>query len=158
MRLRAENSHWFIWSGVIFALDQLSKFALIKALSIKPLLVLTPWLNLQLGYNTGAAFSTLILVNGWQRWILSALSMIVSVVLGVWLLELEDGYRWLKWGLALVVGGALSNMVDRLARGYVVDYIDFHIGTWHYATFNLADSAITVGAIIIAIHIIFKKV
>ncbi len=158
MSLRTENTRWFIWSAAVFALDQVSKLAVIQWLVLKPLIVLTPWLNLRLGFNTGAAFSTLILVNGWQRWILSAFSMIVSVVLGVWLLELDEGYRWLKWGLALVVGGALSNMIDRLVRAQVVDFIDFHIGAWHYATFNIADSAITIGAIIIAIHIVFKKV
>lgn len=158
MSLKTENSYWFIWSAGVFAADQLSKLAVIQWLILKPLIVLTPWLNLQLRFNSGAAFSMLILVNGWQRWILSIFSMIVAVVLGMWMMELEEGYKWLKWGLALVVGGALSNMVDRLARGQVVDFIDFHIGDWHYATFNLADSAITVGAIIIAIHIVFRKV
>lgn len=158
MSLRVENTHWFIWSAAVFALDQLSKLAVIQWLILKPLLVLTPWLNLRLSFNSGAAFSMLILVNGWQRWILSAFSLVIAVVLGMWLMELEEGYKWLKWGLALVVGGALSNMVDRLARGQVIDFIDFHIHDWHYATFNLADSAITVGAIIIAIHIVFKKV
>lgn len=158
MSFRPENTHWFIWSAGIFAADQLSKLAVVQWLLLKPLVVLTPWLNLQLRFNTGAAFSMLALENGWQRWVLSAFSMVVAVVLGMWLMELEEGYKWLKWGLALVVGGSLGNMIDRLARGQVIDFVDFHIGQWHFATFNLADSAITVGAIIIAIHIVFRKV
>lgn len=158
MNLRIENTPWFIWSAGVFALDQISKLFILSYLMAKPLMVLTPWLNLQLRFNTGAAYSMLILVNGWQRWILSALAFVVSIVLGVWLMELDAGYRWLKWGLALVIGGAFSNMIDRLIRGQVVDFIDFHIGTWHFATFNIADAGITIGAFIIALFIILKKV
>lgn len=158
MSLRVENMSWFIWSAGVFAADQVSKLMVLQWLLLKPLVVLTPWLNLQLRLNDGAAFSMFVMVNGWQRWILSIFSGIIAVVLGLWLLELEDGYRWLKWGLAMVVGGALSNMVDRLVRGQVLDFIDFHINAWHFATFNVADSAITVGALIIAIHIVFRKV
>ncbi len=110
-----------------------------------------PFLNLTLTHNTGAAFSFLSDAGGWQRWFFAGLTIVVSIIIVVWLARLKPGQRWLPVSLSLVLGGALGNLWDRLAIGAVVDFIDVYYRTWHWPAFNLADSAICVGAVMLVV-------
>ena len=96
-------------------------------------------------YNQGAAFSFLANSGGWQRWFFSGLAMVVSLGI-IWMLHKNSGQRLFCWALTLILGGAVGNLIDRLLYGHVIDFLDFHIGTLHWPAFNVADSAITVGA------------
>ncbi len=107
------------------------------------------WLNITLAHNYGAAFSFLSDAGGWQRWFFIGLASIVSLVLLVWLLRLRRREWVTGLGLALVLGGAVGNLIDRIQLGYVVDFIDVHYAGWHYPAFNVADSAITTGVILL---------
>ena len=112
-----------------------------------------PHLNFTLTYNTGAAFSFLRDAGGWQRWFFSALALGVAVFVVVWLKRLPAPARWLPCALALVLGGAVGNLIDRLLRkdGAVVDFIDVYYQSWHFPAFNVADSAISVGAVMLLV-------
>lgn len=142
---------WFWLSAVVVIIDQLSKFYVSESLASQPPMELTSWLNLILAHNTGAAFSFLGDAGGWQRWFFVILSSVVSIVIAVWLMRLPKTNICLASALSLILGGAVGNLIDRAWFGYVVDFIDFHIDTWHYATFNIADSAIFIGAILMLI-------
>jgi len=109
-----------------------------------------PFFNLVHILNSGAAFSFLANAGGWQRYVLIALALAVSVGLTIMLLK-GVANRWEGWGYSLLLGGAVGNLVDRLGRGAVVDYLDFHAGGWHWPAFNLADSAIVGGAILLVV-------
>ncbi len=111
-----------------------------------------------LAYNTGAAFSFLAGQSGWQRWLFALIAIVVSVVLVVWLKRLKPNETWLAIALALVLGGALGNLVDRVLFGHVIDFILVHWqNRWYFPAFNLADSAITVGAIMLVIDMFTSK-
>jgi signal peptidase II len=135
---------WLWLSLLVIVLDQLSKHWASAALT-NGLWVLLDVLNLRLAHNTGAAFSFLSGAGGWQTLFFVALALAVSLWLGLWLWRLHAGGWPLRAGLALVLGGALGNVIDRVRFGYVVDFIDLHWQQWHWPVFNLADSAITVG-------------
>ena len=104
------------------------------------------WFNLTLQHNTGAAFSFLHDAGGWQRWFFAGVAVAISGALAVWLYRMPRGQWLLALGLGLILGGALGNLWDRLALGYVVDFISVHYGGRYFPAFNLADSAISVGA------------
>jgi len=107
--------------------------------------VLGKWVQLQLVYNQGAAFGFLATAGGWQRWAFTALGIGATLVI-CYLLKRHGHQRLFSLSLALILGGALGNVIDRLMYGHVIDFLDFHAGAWHFPAFNLADSAITVGA------------
>lgn len=134
-------------AGVVLMLDQLSKFLIERAFSLHQELVLLPFLSLQLTYNTGAAFSLLHDAGGWQRGFLSAVSIAVMTWLGVWVHRLTPAERRLLWPLALILGGAAGNLIDRLFTGAVTDFIVLHHRGWYWPTFNLADAAISLGVV-----------
>ncbi len=136
---------WLAVSAVVILLDQLSKAAIISHFSYGESLRVTEFFNLVLAHNLGAAFSFLGDASGWQRWFFSALAVGASAWI-VWMLPRHLEQKLLCLALALIMGGALGNLIDRLAYGYVVDFLDFHWGEYHFAAFNLADSAITCGA------------
>ena len=136
-------------AGGVLALDQLSKFLIERAFALHQELVLLPFLSFQLTYNTGAAFSLLHDAGGWQRGFLSAVSIAVMIWLGVWIHRLTSAERRLLWPLALILGGAAGNLVDRLSTGAVTDFIVLHYRDWHWPTFNLADAAISLGVVIL---------
>jgi signal peptidase II len=106
---------------------------------------LLPFFNLTYVHNKGAAFSFLSEAGGWQRWFFAALALIISVILSVWLARLKKHETLLALALSLVLGGAVGNLIDRLAYGYVIDFLDVYYDTWHWPAFNIADSAITLG-------------
>jgi signal peptidase II len=102
-----------------------------------------------LAHNTGAAFSFLASAGGWQRWFLAAVAGVVSVVVAVWLTRLEPRQRILGLSLGLILGGGLGNLIDRVTLGYVVDFISWHYEEWYWPAFNIADSAICLGAVLL---------
>ena len=148
---------WLWLSVLVVILDQLSKIFVAEHLAFKPPMELTSWLNFVLAHNTGAAFSFLGDAGGWQRWFFAVLASVVSIVLIVWISRLPKKACWLACSLALILGGAVGNLIDRVRFGYVIDFIDFHIGTWHFATFNIADCAISIGAVMMLIDAFFLK-
>jgi signal peptidase II len=138
----------FLWiSGLVVALDQASKYAAAKYLIRYAEVKLLPFLNLTLVYNAGAAFGFLSAGSGWQNLLFSTIAVVACVAIFVMLRGLRAGDWVLAAALTLILGGAIGNLIDRVAHGYVIDFIDFHFGGWHFWTFNVADSAITIGAI-----------
>ena len=144
---------WLALSVLIFLLDQWSKLYFENSLQLYQQIVVIPdYFSWTLAYNTGAAFSFLADAGGWQRWFFALIALVVSAVLVVWLMRLQAHEHWLALGLALVLGGALGNLFDRVVYGHVIDFILVHWQQrWYFPAFNLADSAITLGAILLAL-------
>ena len=136
------------WLGValiVILFDQLSKIAISKVFAYGESVAITPFFNLVLVYNRGAAFSFLAAAGGWQRWAFTGLGIVAALVI-CYLLKRHGTQRLFCTALALILGGALGNVIDRLVYGHVIDFLDFHVRGWHWPAFNLADSAITIGA------------
>lgn len=127
-------------------LDQLSKSWADTALSYGRPLEVFSFFNLTLQYNTGAAFSFLADAGGWQRYFFTGVAVLVSVVLFVWIARIATEQRLLATALSLVLGGAIGNVIDRILHGHVIDFLSFHWGGSYFPAFNIADSAITLGA------------
>ncbi|HLP97173.1 MAG TPA: signal peptidase II [Sideroxyarcus sp.] len=138
-------SRWLLLAVVVIVLDQLSKAAINSHFTYGESLVLLPFFNLVLAHNTGAAFSFLHDAGGMQRWLFSGIALVASVWI-VWLLRKHSAEKLFCLALALILGGALGNLIDRIAYGYVVDFLDFHWSGYHFPAFNIADSAISCGA------------
>jgi signal peptidase II len=143
---------WLGVTALVILLDGYSKQRISEALDLYRPREVFSWLNITLAHNYGAAFSFLSDAGGWQRWFFVVLASLVSVVLLVWLLRLPRQDWRTGLGLALVLGGALGNLADRIRLGYVVDFIDVHLGGWHYPAFNVADSAITCGVVLLLVE------
>jgi signal peptidase II len=138
---------WLAVAAVVALLDQLSKAWIVRHFAYAENLALLPLLNITLRYNTGAAFSVLADASGWQRWFFTGLALCVGAGIVLWLRRLDSRRQpLLALGLALILAGAVGNLIDRLHLGHVVDFIDVHWKDVHFPAFNLADSAITVGA------------
>lgn len=150
---------WLWLSLLVFVLDQASKLYFEGALRLYQQIEIVPGLfSWTLAYNTGAAFSFLAGESGWQRWLFALIAVAVSAVLVVWLKRLQAAETWLAIALALVLGGAVGNLFDRVAYGHVIDFILVHWqDRWFFPAFNLADSAITVGAIMLALDMFISK-
>ena len=143
---------WFALSALIIAADQLTKWAVMGYFASRsPREEITGFLNLVLVYNKGAAFSMLADAPGWQTPVLIAFALAASAIVGT-LLVRNPHKRLFCLGLALILGGALGNLIDRLRFGQVVDFLDFHAMGWHWPAFNVADSAITVGAVLLILE------
>ncbi len=140
-------SRWLGLSALVIVLDQLSKIWITNHFAYGESLTVLGVFNLVLAHNTGAAFSMLNDAGGWQRWMFSAIAVVASVWI-VWLLRKHHQQKLFCLALALILGGALGNLMDRIAYGYVVDFLDFHWGNQHFPAFNVADSAITCGAVL----------
>ncbi len=138
-------NRWLLVSVVVIVLDQLSKAAIRDHFVYGETLAVLPYFNLVLAHNTGAAFSFLSEAGGLQRWLFTAIAIVASVWI-IWLLRKHQSQKLFCFALAFILGGALGNLIDRIAYGYVVDFLDFHSDGYHFAAFNLADSAITCGA------------
>ncbi len=149
---------WLWLSLLVFVVDQASKFWFDNNLTMYQQIVIIPdYFSWTLAYNTGAAFSFLADAAGWQRWFFAAIAVVVSAVLVVWLKRLKPNETWLAVALALVLGGALGNLVDRVVFSHVVDFILLHWHQqWYFPAFNVADMAITGGAILLALDM-FKS-
>lgn len=141
---------WLLLAALVIVLDQYSKWLVLQHFELYQNLILTSWFNLTLAYNTGAAFSFLNDAGGWQRWLFVVLAVVIAVVLLVWLQRVSH-LRLQALALALVIGGAIGNVIDRIRLGYVIDFIDWHYRDWHWPVFNLADSAISVGVVLLIV-------
>jgi signal peptidase II len=150
--------NWLWLSAVVVGLDQISKWVVLRTLEPFQVLELVPNLNLTLMFNRGAAFSFLADAGGWQRWLLAGFALLVTLALLLWLLRLQRSERLLAAGLALIIGGALGNLIDRVVYGHVVDFIQVYLpfiplrlfNPW--PAFNVADSAITVGVVLLLLE------
>jgi len=150
-----DSSIKWIWVSVLMiALDQWSKYLASDFLQYREALVVFSGFNLTLIHNTGAAFSFLGDAGGWQRWLFIILSSGISLVILFWLCTLPPQRRVLALGLSFILGGAIGNLIDRIRLGYAVDFIDVYYQNWHWPVFNIADSVITVGAILLIIDTI----
>ncbi|KAA6186762.1 lipoprotein signal peptidase [Thiohalocapsa marina] len=150
--------HWLWLSLAVLLLDQASKWLAMNALSPYQPLELAPHLHLTLMFNPGAAFSLLADAGGWQRWLFAGFALLVTVLLALWILRLGRDERLLAIGLSLIIGGAIGNLVDRLAIGHVIDFVQVYLPFIPLAmfnpwpAFNLADSAITIGVALLLIE------
>jgi len=143
------------WLGLsLFAilLDQGTKLAIDSSMKLYQSIPVLPFFKLTYVHNTGAAFSFLSEAGGWQRWFFAGLALAISCVIAVWLARLKQHETLLAVALALVLGGAIGNLIDRLAYGYVIDFLDVYYQTWHWPAFNIADSAITLGVILMLLE------
>ncbi|MBI4195791.1 MAG: lipoprotein signal peptidase [Betaproteobacteria bacterium] len=136
---------WLALSGAILALDQLTKFVVAGSLAVNRAVEVTPFFNLVLVYNPGAAFSFLADAAGWQRGLFIAIGLVASVWI-VYLLRKYPQQALFCTALSLVLAGAIGNVIDRILFGAVIDFLDFHAFGWHWPAFNVADAAITCGA------------
>ncbi len=149
---------WLWLSGAVVALDQITKvIAELNLVMHDPVPVIPGFFNFTLMYNPGAAFSFLASAGGWQRWFFTVLALVVSVVLVFWLRRLPANERWTAAALALILGGAIGNVIDRIAYGHVIDFIQWYYDKYYWPAFNIADAAITVGAVILIALTLFSK-
>jgi signal peptidase II len=147
---------WLWLSVLVIALDLGTKALATAMLTYAEPVAVMPMFNLTLLHNTGAAFSFLAGADGWQRWFFVALAAVVSVVLVIWLKNLKREETWTAIAIALILGGAIGNVYDRVVHGYVVDFLHVYWQNWHFPAFNIADTAITIGAGMMILDI-FRK-
>lgn len=143
---------WLWLSLLAIVLDQASKLAIDQTMQLYESIPLLPSFNLTYVHNTGAAFSFLSGAGGWQRWFFAGLAVAMSVALSIWLSRLQKHETLLAVSLSLILGGAVGNLIDRLLYGYVIDFLDVYYGSWHFPAFNIADSAITLGAFLMFVE------
>ena len=148
---------WFSIAALIIVVDQITKYVASSMLIMHEPVAVLPFFNFTLMHNTGAAFSFLADQGGWQRWFFAVLALAVSIVLALWLRRLQAHEKWLALSLSLVLGGAAGNLIDRVYYGYVIDFIDIYYNSMHWPAFNIADSAITVGAVMLVIDTFRSK-
>jgi len=142
---------------VCVVLDQITKIAAERALDLHEAIPVMPSFNIALAYNYGAAFSFLNVPGGFQRWLFTGISLVVSLVLIFWLYRLTMKEKWLSLSFALILGGAVGNLIDRALHGYVIDFIQVYYDKYYFPTFNIADSAIFCGAVLLIILTFFEK-
>ncbi|MBT3047063.1 MAG: signal peptidase II [Candidatus Thiodiazotropha sp.] len=141
-------AHWLWLSLLVIVLDQASKQLAESALTLYESVRVLPFFDLTLLYNKGAAFSFLSDQGGWQRWFFIVLAIVVCIVLVGWLWRLKREEQWVAVALSLIIGGAIGNVIDRILFGQVIDFLHFHYQQHYFPAFNVADSAITLGVII----------
>jgi signal peptidase II len=148
---------WLVMSLLVVVADQISKAYVVHHFAQFEFVSLLPILDITRLHNVGAAFSFLASASGWQRWLFIGLAVAVSVGIVVWLVRLQrSAHALLACGLALVLGGAVGNVIDRIRLGYVIDFIHFHWDRAYFPAFNVADSAITVGAACLLLDALFE--
>jgi signal peptidase II len=146
------------WLGIaliIILLDQFTKTLILGYFQLGDSRYVTSFFNVVRVHNTGAAFSFLAGASGWQRWFFVGLGGVATVFI-IWMLRSHGGQRLFSWALALILGGAIGNVVDRLMHGYVVDFIQVHYAGWYFPSFNIADSGISVGAALLILDEILR--
>lgn len=137
---------WLGLALILLIADQFTKVLILGYYRLGDATYVTSLFNVVRVHNTGAAFSFLASASGWQRWFFTVLGLAAAVFI-VWMLRSHAGQKLFSFAMACILGGAVGNVIDRTLHGYVVDFLDFHYGNWHFPAFNVADSAITVGAI-----------
>jgi signal peptidase II len=148
---------WYMLSFTVIIIDQITKYFAVEKLALHEVKSIYEGFNLILIYNEGAAFSFLSDAGGWQRWFLIGVSCVVCVFIVVWMYQSISKSKCLLAGLSLILGGALGNLWDRLSLGYVVDFIEVYYKDLYWPAFNIADSAITIGAILLILDIFLKE-
>ena len=150
---------WYVLALVIIIVDQWTKWLAETNLTFHdPVPVIEPFLNWTLAYNYGAAFSFLADAGGWQKWFFSGLALVMSLFLIIYLIKAPRKATLLSLGLAMVLGGAVGNLIDRLLHGHVIDFIHVHYAdVWHYPIFNIADVGISLGVLLIVIDMLFLE-
>jgi signal peptidase II len=136
---------WLGLALILLIADQFTKVLILGYYRLGDSTYVTSFFNVVRAHNTGAAFSFLASASGWQRWFFTGIGIAATLFI-LWMLKSHAGQKLFSFALACILGGALGNVIDRLLHGYVVDFLDFHYGGWHFPAFNVADSAITVGA------------
>ncbi|NNE37741.1 MAG: signal peptidase II [Gammaproteobacteria bacterium] len=149
--MKSSAIKWTWLSILIITFDQVTKYYISHQFSLYETLRIIPGLNITYLHNTGAAFSFLSDAGGWQRWLFIALSSIISVILLGWMKRHPATDLWLAIALALILGGAIGNLIDRVIFGYVIDFISVYYQDWYWPAFNVADSAISVGVVMLII-------
>lgn len=149
---------WLFVSLFVVIADQVTKQMVLGHLHYGEPVKVLPFLNLTLRFNTGAAFSFLGNQGGWQVFLFAAISVVVSIALVFWIARLSRNNWLIALPLSLILGGAVGNLIDRIRLGYVVDFFDFHVNGWHFATFNVADAAVSVGAALLILRMIYESV
>ena len=147
--LKKSSAGMLPWLGLALILliaDQFTKVLILGYYRLGDATYVTSFFNVVRAHNTGAAFSFLASAAGWQRWFFTAIGVAAAVFI-IWMLKSHAGQKLFSFAMACILGGAVGNVIDRTLHGYVVDFLDFHYGNWHFPAFNIADSAITVGAI-----------
>ena len=142
---RSAMGLWLGIAAIVLLLDQLSKITIIKTLQYKQAMAITSFFNLVHVRNEGAAFSFLANQSGWQRYLFTAIGVVAAIFI-IYLLSRHAGQKLFCWALALILGGAIGNVIDRVMYGYVIDFLDFYWRNYSFPAFNLADSAICLGA------------
>ena len=136
---------WLGWAMLLLIADQFTKVLIMGYYQLGDSTQVTPFFNIVRVHNSGAAFSFLASAGGWQRWFFTAIGLGAALLM-VWLLKKHAAQKLFAFAIASILGGAVGNVIDRVLYGYVVDFLDFHWRGWHFPAFNVADSAITVGA------------
>ena len=144
-----KTRHWLGAACGIVMIDQVTKYLALQWLNYGDPVAIVPGLNFTLVFNTGAAFSLLSDASGWQRWLFAAVALTVSIVIILWLRQIGSKEWWLPIALTLILGGAIGNFWDRVSLGYVIDFIQVYYQQWSWPAFNVADSAICVGAVML---------
>jgi len=143
--------------AIIVVADQVTKVTVDGALALYERIPVLPFFNITKAYNPGAAFSFLSDAGGWQRWFFTIVSAVISVVLFVWLQRMTVRERWLGLAVALILGGAIGNLIDRVIYGHVVDFVQVYWRDWYFPSFNVADAAISCGAVIFIALTLFDR-
>ena len=157
LRKRASGLR-FLWLTLfLIVLDQFTKQWVIRVFDLYESIEVMPYLNLTYVRNMGAAFSFLSDQGGWQRWLFTFLAIAVSIVLLIWLRRNPVGLWRQNLAFALILAGAIGNVIDRMIYGYVIDFIDVYVNDWHWPAFNVADMAITLGAILMLLEAFFEQ-
>ncbi len=146
---------WLILAIIIILADQFTKTLIIGYYRLGDSTPVTSFFNIVRAHNTGAAFSFLAGAGGWQRWFFTGVGAVATIFI-LWMLRSHHGQKLFAFALACILGGAIGNVIDRLIHGYVVDFLDFYYGTWHFPAFNVADSAITIGAVCLILDEILR--
>jgi len=155
-RTNARFAMWMVVATVVVVADQLTKWAIIEWVELYDRIPVNSFFNLTHQKNPGAAFSFLADAGGWQRWFFVVLASVVSAVIAVWLWRIRnDGQTVLSAGLALVLGGAVGNLIDRILLGHVTDFLQVWFGDWAFPSFNVADAGISVGAALLIVDALF---
>lgn len=155
---KSSGSSIWPWLGlalIIFIADQFTKTLILGYYKLGDSTPVLSFFNVVRVHNTGAAFSFLAGAGGWQRWFFTGIGVVATVFI-VWMLRSHAGQKLFAFALACILGGAVGNVVDRLLYGYVVDFLDFYWGTWHFPAFNIADSGITIGAVCLILDEILR--
>ena len=142
---QASMMQWLGLATIILMADQFTKVMILGFYQLGDSTYVTSFFNVVRVHNSGAAFSFLAGASGWQRWFFTVIGVMAAGLI-LWLLKSHSGQKLFSFSMACILGGAIGNVIDRVLYGYVVDFLDFHWRTWHFPAFNVADSAITVGA------------